>query len=460
MHTSAVPSTPSRWLDIKSGIVILDVLLLCAMLAWLPFDPMVNKGLGILVFIAILWLTEALNVTITALLVPLLATVLGVFDMSKSLTDFANPILFLFFGGFALAAALSKQGLDTLMAGKVIHLANGHLGWAVVLLFTITAAISMWISNTATTAMMLPLAIGMLARLDSKNERATFVFVLLGIAYSASIGGIGTLVGSPPNAIAAAQMGIGFTDWMKFGIPVVLILLPCGIALLYLVTRPQLNHSVEIQDVTIHWTRERKVTLAIFLTTVVLWIGSQPIAKALGGIPQLDTLIAMGAIVAIAISRVASWDDINQNTDWGVLMLFGGGLTLSAILKATGTSAFLADHLSAILAHANIFIILLMLAAFVVFLTELVSNTATAALLIPLFAGVAEALGVSPMVMSVLIAIGASCAFMLPVATPPNAIVFASGHIQQQEMMKAGLALNIVFVILLGVLAYFVGDIL
>ncbi len=319
---------------------------------------------------------------------------------------------------------------------------------------------SMWISNTATTAMMLPLAIGMLARLDSQQDRATFVFVLLGIAYSASIGGIGTLVGSPPNAIAAAQMGIGFTDWMKFGVPVVLILMPCGIALLYLVTRPQLNHRVEIQDVTINWTRERKVTLAIFLTTVVLWIGSQPIAKALGGIPQFDTLIAMGAIIAIAVSRVASWDDINQNTDWGVLMLFGGGLTLSAILKATGTSAFLASHLSAVLADANIFIILLMLAAFVVFLTELVSNTATAALLIPLFAGVAEALGVSPVVMAVLIAIGASCAFMLPVATPPNAIVFASGHIRQKEMMKAGMALNIVFVVLLAVLAYFVGDIL
>ncbi|CAJ1791951.1 hypothetical protein OEJJJPPD_00666 [Aeromonas salmonicida] len=183
-------------------------------------------------------------------------------------------------------------------------------------------------------------------------------------------------------------------------------------------TRPQLNHRVEIQDVTINWTRERKVTLAIFLTTVVLWIGSQPISSALGGIPQLDTLIAMGAIIAIAVSRVASWDDINQNTDWGVLMLFGGGLTLSAILKVTGTSAFLASHLSAVLADANIFIILLMLAAFVVFLTELVSNTATAALLIPLFAGVAEALGVSPIVMAVLIAIGASCAFMLPV--PPH----------------------------------------
>ena len=466
MQPNVVPEitpghSPSpRWFDIKSGIVIANIVLLAAMLAWLPFDPMVNKGLGILVFIAILWLTEALHVTVTALLIPLLATLLGVFDMAKSLTDFANPILFLFFGGFALAAALSKQGLDRLMAAKVMQLARGHLIWGAILLFTITAAMSMWISNTATAAMMLPLGIGLLAQLDSQRDRRTFVFVLLGIAYSASIGGIGTLVGSPPNAIAAAQMGISFTDWMKFGMPVVLILMPCGIALLYLVTRPDLSHRVESQHVTIHWSRDRKATLAIFLVTVVLWIGSQPISKALGGIPQFDSLIAIGAILALAISRVASWDDINQNTDWGVLMLFGGGLTLSAILKATGTSAFLAEHLSAVLANANLFIMLLILAAFVVFLTELVSNTATAALLIPLFAGVAEALGVSPVVMSVLIAIGASCAFMLPVATPPNAIVFASGHIQQREMMRAGLALNLVFTLLLAILAFFVGDIL
>ncbi|MFB2832500.1 DASS family sodium-coupled anion symporter [Aeromonas jandaei] len=457
MHTSATPSEQSRWLDIKSGIVILDVMLLFAMLAWLPFEPMINKGLGILVFIAILWLTEALHVTVTALLVPLLATVLGVFDMNKSLSDFANPILFLFLGGFALAATLSKQGLDILIAGKVMRFAKGHLGWGVILLFTITAAISMWISNTAATAMMLPLAIGMLASLDSKKERATFVFVLLGIAYSASIGGIGTLVGSPPNAIAAAQMGIGFTDWMKFGIPVVLILMPCGIALLYLVTRPQLNHKVETQDVAINWTHERKVTLAIFLTTVVLWICSQPISNAFGGIPQLDTLIAIGAIIAIVVSRVAKWDDVNQSTDWGVLMLFGGGLTLSAILKATGTSTLLASHLSAMLSHVNIFIVLLILAIFVMFLTELVSNTATAALLVPLFVGVAEELSVSPIVMAMLISMGASCAFMLPVATPPNAIVFASGHIRQQEMMKTGLSLNVVFAVLLSLLAYCIG---
>ncbi|TNI63173.1 Anion transporter, partial [Aeromonas salmonicida] len=204
-----------RWLDMKSGILIADLLLLFAMLSWLPFDPNVNKGLAILVFIAILWLTEAVHITITALAIPVLATLLGVADMAKSLTSFANPVLFLFFGGFALAAALSKQQLDAQLAAKVMQLAKGHLGWATVVLFSVTAALSMWISNTATAAMMMPLALGMLKGLDVHKERRTLVFVLLGVAYSASIGGIGTLVGSPPNAIAAAQMGIGFTDWLK-----------------------------------------------------------------------------------------------------------------------------------------------------------------------------------------------------------------------------------------------------
>lgn len=448
------------WLNIKSAIFIADILLLLAMLYWLPFDPQVNKGLAILVFIAILWLTEALHITITALLVPILATLLGVFTMRQSLADFANPVLFLFFGGFALAAALSKQGLDTLIATKMMQLAKGHLGWGTIVLFTITALFSMWISNTATTAMMLPLALGMVKNIDPEKERRTLVFVLLGVAYSASIGGIGTLVGSPPNAIAAAQMNLSFTDWMEFGVPLVLILLPCGIALLYLAVRPDLRHIIETQHTAIQWTAERKTTLIIFLFTVLLWIFSKPISDALGGIKQFDTLVALGAIAAIAISRIASWDNISQNTDWGVLLLFGGGITLSAILKATGTSAFLAHHMSAMLSHAPLFIMLLLLAAFVIFLTELVSNTATAALLIPLFAGVAQALGVSPVIMSVIIATGASCAFMLPVATPPNALVFASGFIKQREMMRAGLLLNIVFVVIITLLAYFVGDIL
>jgi len=448
MHTSAVPSTtPSRWLDIKSGIVILDVLLLCAMLAWLPFDPNVNKGLGILVFIAILWLTEAVNITITALSIPVLATLLGVFDMSKSLTDFANPVLFLFFGGFALAAALSKQGLDTQIAAKVMQLARGHLGWAAIVLFTITAALSMWISNTATAAMMMPLALGLLNDIDREQQLNTHTFVLLGVAYSASLGGMGALVGSPPNAIAAAYAHLGFFDWMRFGVPVMLILWPLALGILYLLLRPNLQHrlsvAVDADQSQWLWTRTRRLTLLIFGVTVLAWIFSQPLSRLLGNLDQFDSLVALVAIVAVGASGVASWPDIERQTEWGVLLLFGGGLCLSAVLQVSGTSAFLAQQMVSWFGGAPSWLVVLVIATFVVFLTELASNTATAALMIPLFAPIASSLGLSPVVMAVMVALAASCAFMLPVATPPNAMVFATGRVPQRQMMRVGLVLNL-----------------
>lgn len=449
-----MPQT-TRWPLLASAFAIL-----IAMVCWLPFDPAINKGLAILVVIGLLWLTEALPITITALLVPVLATLLGVFDLKAALSEFANPIIYLFLGGFTLAAALHSQQLDRFLATQIMRLAKGRLAWAVLLLFLASAGLSMWISNTATTAMMLPLALGLTAQLDPDKERPTLVFVLLGVAYSASIGGIGTVVGSPPNAIAAAQMHLSFLDWLKFGMPVVLILLPIAIAVLYVCLRPTLNQRFVASDEQFTWTRSRRITLFIFGLTVAGWVLSQPIAAILGGIKQFDSLVALMAIILVAVSGVASWREIDRSTDWGVLLLFGGGLTLSAVLKQSGASTFLANELAALLEAVPSWLMLLALATFVVFLTELTSNTAVAALLIPLFAALAEPLGLSPVVVTVLIAVAASCAFMLPVATPPNAIVFASGYIQQKEMMKAGFMLNVVLALVLTALAYWVGDIL
>lgn len=176
---------------------------------------------------------------------------------------------------------------------------------------------------------------------------------------------------------------------------------------------------------------------------MTLWIFSKPINSMLGGFKSFDTLVAIGAILALGVSRAVEWKDIEKTTDWGVLILFGGGICLSNVLKATGTSVFLAQGLSAFLDQAGMLLSILAVVTFVVFLTEFASNTASAALLVPVFATIAEALGISPVILSALIAISASCAFMLPVATPPNAIVFATGHIKQSEMMRIGMVLNI-----------------
>lgn len=430
-------------LNYKHIIVLGNALLFTLMMAYLPFAPQVVTGLSILTFIAILWLTEALHVSITALLVPILAVVFDVFNTSQALSHFANPIIFLFLGGFALAAALHAQGLDKAIAGKVLDIAQGRLSIAVLLIFAVSALLSMWISNTATTAMMLPLVLGILRHLDPKKEHPTYLFVLLGVAYCASIGGIATIVGSPPNAIAASQTGLNFIGWMKLAAPLSLLLLPLAVSILYLVIRPNLQHRFSIEHEPLALTPPRLITLGIFIFTVFCWIFSGPLNALLGGLTSFDSIIAITAIVLLAFSGVVDWKQIEQTTDWSVLLLFGGGLCLSAILKETGTSIFLAQTIGDVLQSASALLALLSIVTFVVFLTEFASNTASAALLIPVFAAIAESLGISPVILSTVIAISASCAFMLPVATPPNAIVFGTGLIAQREMMKVGIWLNL-----------------
>lgn len=449
-----LPTNTREWfLNRNSMIVLADVMLFAVLYFTLPFEPEVVLGLSMLAFIAILWLTEALHVTVTAILVPIMAVLFGVFDTQTALNNFSNSIIFLFLGGFALAAAMHRQGLDKVIADKVLTLAQGKMSVAVFMLFGVTAGLSMWISNTATTAMMLPLVLGVLSKVNSESGHKTYVFVLLGIAYSASIGGIATVVGSPPNAIAAAEVGLTFTDWMSFGLPTALIMLPIMVAVLYFVLKPDLAGKFELNQEPVTWDKGKVVTLAIFSATVFCWIFSKPINAMLGGYAKFDTIVALSAIIAVSFARVVHWKDIEKTADWGVLLLFGGGICLSNVLKATGTSVFLANELSNMISHLGIFFIIAVIAVFVVFLTEFASNTASAALLIPVFATVAEAFGMSPVVLSVLIAVSASCAFMLPVATPPNAIVFGSGHVKQSEMMRVGIILNIVCIVILTFIA-------
>lgn len=447
-----VPTEPL--FDYKHLIVLADVILFALLMKFLPYDAAVVKGLSILLFVAILWLTEAIHVSITALLVPILAVAFDVFNTTAALANFSNPIIFLFLGGFALASALHAQQLDTAIANKVLQLARGRLEVAVLLMFAVSAGLSMWISNTATAAMMLPLVTGMLQQLDPEKQRPTFVFVLLGVAYCASIGGIGTLVGSPPNAIAAAQTGLDFVGWMKLAMPVSLTLLPLAMVVLYLVVKPDLKHRFSVSHQPMTWTPARMMTLAIFGFTVLCWIFSAPLNKWLGGLASFDSIVAINAIILLAFFGVVRWRDIERTTDWSVLLLFGGGLCLSAVLKATGTSVFLAHTIGTFLEEAGTLMALISIVTFVVFLTEFASNTASAALLVPVFAAIAESLGVSPLILSVIIAISASCAFMLPVATPPNAIVFGSGHIRQGDMMRAGFFINLTSIVVITLFAW------
>lgn len=445
----------------KSAIKGMVITLIAAVVsvglyALLPFDVNANKGLALLVFVGILWLTEAIHITATAILVPILAVLLGIpeFKTTKALSSFADPIIYIFFGGFALAATLHIQKLDKKIAIALMHLAKGHLGVAVVLIFAATAALSMWINNTATAAMMLPLALGLLSQLDSSKDKATFVFVLLGVAYSSSIGGLGTLVGSAPNGIAARALGLDFLGWLKFGLPITLVLMPALIGAMYLFLKPRLNQKITINYEHIPWTVSRVLTLVIFVVTALCWVFGNQI-NDIFDITHSNSIIALLAAVAVLFFGLVSWKQVSDNTDWGVLLLFGGGIALSDVMKTSGASEVLSQQIALMMATAPIFVIILMTATFIIFLTEFTSNTASAALLVPLFAPIGVQLGLPPEVLVMIIGIGASCAFMLPVATPPNAIVFGTGYIRQKDMMNVGFILNIVSIAIVTLWAYF-----
>jgi sodium-dependent dicarboxylate transporter 2/3/5 len=441
------------------GLIVVAIAAIISMIIYnvLPYDISANKGLTLLFFIGVLWLTEAVHVTITAILVVVIGALIGIpdFDAEIGLQSFANPIIYLFFGGFALAAALHVQKLDRKIALKILSMAGGNLRTAVFLIFGVTAFLSMWISNTATAAMMLPLALGILTQVDRENDRGTFVFVLLGIAYSASLGGLGTIVGSPPNAIAAKALDIAFIDWMKFGIPMMLVLLPLLLGAMYLFLKPNLNRQVTLnEDEPIAWNKPRVLTIIVFIVTALSWILSKQIGAALN-VDDVDSIVALLAASAVVSLGLVSWKQVSDNTDWGVLMLFGGGIALSTVLKVSGASLVLGQAVANGLSSAPLILVVLAVSAFIIFLTEFASNTASAALLVPVFAAIAEQMGLPPAVLVMIIGIGASCAFMLPVATPPNAIVFGTGLIKQSEMIRTGVILNVIATFVVGLWAYF-----
>lgn len=447
-------------MEIKKVNILLSFLFAFIIVNTVEASPQVQQGLAIFVAIAWLWITQAFPISTTALLIPILAMISGILPATQAFSSFASPVIFLFMGGFALAAALQKHSLDTLFAVKMLSLSRGRPLFAVLLLFFTTALLSMWISNTATIALMLPIALGLLSAqqansLHKKNQPNVYIFVLLGLAYSGNLGGMATLIGSPPNAIAASAAGLSFTDWLKWGIPTFALLFPLMILVLFIIFRPKFSNHLELTLPVVELSWHRNLVIVIFSLTACGWVFSTPLATFMGINSGFDAMLAVAAIVLLTGSKCLSFDDFIKKTNWGILILFGGGLTLSALLETSGASVWLANVISSNLPADNTWFVLVIICVFVIFLTELVSNTASAALLVPLFMTVAIDLHLPPAGLAVVIALCASCAFMLPVATPPNAIVFSSGLVPQKQMMRAGLVLNLVIALVIATVAFF-----
>ena len=452
----------------RETLLLLGGLLLIPLAFLLPIDAAekaaagldagkIRIGLGIFLCICLLWMTEALPLAATALLVPLLATLTGVLDMKAALAGFGDPLIFLFFGGFALASAMASQGIDQWIANSIVHRGKGNFHKIAWLLFGTTTFLSMWMSNTATTALMIPLVLGIVAKLPPGEAAGrNAMYLLLGTAYASSVGGLGTVVGTPPNGIAARQLGIGFVEWLRFGIPSMLLLLPLMVLALRVTCRPVATVMQLPEAERFVMTPKRLATVVIFACAGLLWISGEMIGKWVGIASGTDTIVALLAVLALVICRAVTWKQIERGTEWGVLLLFGGGLTLSTILDKTGTSLFLARGIVDMVHGWPLVLVIGVSLLFVILLGEFSSNTATAALMVPIFYSIGKELGVAPAKLVIPIAIASSCGFMLPVATPPNAIVFATGRIPQRQMMKAGMLLDFLCLVGVTLLAWWV----
>jgi solute carrier family 13 (sodium-dependent dicarboxylate transporter), member 2/3/5 len=431
---------------------------------------------------AIWWMTEAIPIPATAILPLVLFPFLGVLGAPDASTPYASELIFLFMGGFLMAVTMEKWGLHKRIALRILSVVGTSPDRLVLGFMLATAFLSMWISNTATAAMMLPIALAvgeMFRPLDRKGPYEFGIALMLGVAYSASIGGMATLIGTPPNAVLAGAASeilgyeIGFVQWMGVGLPVTLIMLPLAwivLTRLLYPAGPLSGDGAALIDAERRAlgkpSRGEKITAVVFAVTALAWVMRSE--KTIGAftIPGLQTLapeirdstIAMTAALLLFIIPV-DWKKGRFTLDWrtaagipwDVLVLFGGGLSLARAMAQSG----LADWIGSVvgtLEGVSLIIILGVVATLVVFLTELTSNVATTSMAMPVMAGAAVGLGIEPLQLMTAAALAASMAFMLPVATPPNAIVFGSGYLTIPQMSKAGLVLNLCAIVLITIL--------
>ncbi|MDP6615875.1 MAG: DASS family sodium-coupled anion symporter [Gammaproteobacteria bacterium] len=438
---------------------------------------------GVASLMAVWWLTEAISIYATALVPLCLFPILGIADIRITASSYGHEIIFLFMGGFVLALAIERWGLHKRLALNVLAAVGPRPGAVVGAFMAVAAFMSMWVTNTATTLMLLPVAISVIALLpgpDGEGESSNFTLcLLLGIAYAASLGGMGTIIGTAPNAFAVSfikeELGrdISFIGWMIFAVPLVCVFVPIVWLVLTRWVYPMRLTKLEgtrklLQQRKAELTklsRGELLTLLVFLFTALAWI-TRPLLNELriGSMQPLAGLSDAGIAIICAMvlfvtpvrfrraEFLMDWATAVR-LPWGMLILFGGGLSLAAAMVDTGFNIYLGSLLAGFGSWPS-WMIVSLLVAIIVFLTEMVSNTATTATLVPVVLAVALGANLPPLLLVLPATLAASCAFMLPVATPPNAIVFGSGLLRIAQMSRAGIVLNLMAIVLITVAAY------
>ena len=445
-------------------------------------NGMSNEGfrlLGIIIWMAVWWISEVVPIAVTSLLPIILFPSLNILNIQETGANYGHKYIFLFIGGFILANAIQKWNLHKRIALNIILKIGGSTDKIILGFMLATGFLSMWISNTATTVMMLPIALSVINQLKDhpetlENENKVFgKALMLGVAYSASAGGIATLIGTPPNLIFAGfvqenfNIEISFFQWMKIGFPVSIILM---LFIWWFLTKYafKLNKTgfpggkEEIKKILSKMGKinnEEKKILIVFTLTILSWIFRKNTINLI--IPNFDdSMIAISSAIILFIlpsknnkEPIMKWKDA-LTIPWGILLLFGGGLSIAKGFQATGLDHWIGDQLSFLTFSSSLLVIFLIIAG-VNFLTEMTSNMATTAMLLPVMIPIANIMQINPFLLLVGTTLAASCAFMLPVATPPNAVVFGSKLLKISDMVKAGILINIFSIIIILIMVYF-----
>ena len=466
----------------KTGLILGPLVFL--IFSNLPNELISEKGdavIAVALWMLFWWITEAVSISVTALLPLLLFPLLKILPITEVGANYGSPIVFLFFGGFVMALALEKVNLHKRIALNIIRL-TGTTPNKVVLGFMIaTASLSMWISNTASTVVMLPIALSVINLLINdedgltKNDQNFALSVMLGIAFSANAGGIATVIGTPPNSVMIGlleneyNIQISFLKWMTLGLPFSALLISITYLVLVKWMFPNRDLQFNASKEVIHkelkklgpTSGKEKMVLVIFGVTVFLWVFRTLINSIFPKLGLTDTMISIFAAIALfAIPYnikkgdfIIEWKDTSKLA-WGILILFGGGLALAKGMSASGIVDLVANTIAQ--SDISILFTVSLLILLMLFMTELMSNVALVAVLAPVVAGIAIGLEIPILYLLIPVTMASSCAFMLPMATPPNAIVFASGYIKVPQMARVGVVLNLISVGLLILVFQFV----
>ena len=447
--------------------------------SFIYFDP--PKGLnniawltaGVALMMTMWWISEAVPIYATGLVPLVLFPLLGLFDIREVSSSYAHPLVLLFLGGFIIASAMESSGLHKRIALKILSLSGTSPSKIIAGFMITTAILSMWVSNTASTIMMLPIAMSVITIFAKKDNLAKNDFaipLLLAIAYSASIGGTATLIGTPTNIMLASILSdtykyqISFIDWFLIGFPIVLILLPIVWVFLSKIIFQVSSKKSKALEITLSNLnksigkagKSEKVVAMVFFLTAMLWIFRKVLNNSLGTNLNDTSIGILGALMLFIIptgknSRACNWDTANK-IPWGVLFLVGGGIALSKAFKSSGLADWIGSF-SSYLYGLDVYFLILISVLVIIFLTELNSNTATVATFTPILIIFAIGLGSNPLYFVIPTTIAASCAFMLPIATPPNAVIFGSGKIDIKEMVKAGVGLNLISILAVSIIS-------